>query len=540
VSEPILFGSLFSGCKGMDSGLESAGMVCAWQVEIDPQCSAVLRYHDPNLPRFSDIKETSKDDLSPVHLIAGGSPCQDLSVAGTRTGLDGERSGLFHELVRVVDSQPAAWVLWENVDGALSSNGGADFGIVLRELSGFWPSAPRDGWRSAGFCVGPKRWCVWRVLDSEYFGVAQRRYRVFLVAGPRNGTCCPEVLLEPDCLPGNPPPSREAGAGPAGALTSGASGSGGWRAGADEAAAGQIVLALTGCGVGASGADDNQAQAGHLVAHTLCGEGFDASEDGTGRGTPIVAVARPLTTRPGLSHDETTDTLVVSRCLSTRGGQRLDFESETLVPIPYHLAQITSGENRSNPQPGDPAPALNGDPRLAIAFQERGREGGRSLEYQEELAYALTTGGVPFIVNAAESTAKVSHARQSETARALDSTGGFAASQGGTVVLEGGLPPVASTLKASHQPSYDAAGDGPGPVNFIPTSYGVRRLTPRECERLQGYPDDFTRYGIDRKGTAYELKDSPRYRMIGNGVTKPVATWIAGRIVNAMRGEACS
>jgi DNA (cytosine-5)-methyltransferase 1 len=95
--------------------------------------------------------------------------------------LDGERSGLFHEFVRIADSQPAAWVLWENVDGALFSNAGQDFGIILRELSGFWPSAPVGGWRSSGFCVGLKRWLTWRVLDSEYFGVPQRRYRVFIV-----------------------------------------------------------------------------------------------------------------------------------------------------------------------------------------------------------------------------------------------------------------------------------------------------------------------------------------------------------------------
>lgn len=455
------FGSLFSGCGGMDSGLEDAGLRCAWQVEIDPKRRDVLRYHWPEIPRYGDIKEICTDELPPVRLIAGGSPCQDLSVAGLRQGLDGERSGLFYEFVRIADSQPSAWVLWENVDGALSSNGGGDFGIVLREFTGFWPSAPADGWRSSGFCVGPKRWAVWRVLDSEYFGVPQRRYRIFLVGGPRGGACAPEILLEPDCLPRNPPPSRQSGAGVAGTLMSGA-GERGWRVGADEAAAGHIVSALTRNGVGASGPDDNQAQAGHLVAHTLRGVGFDASEDGTGRGTP----------------------LVIARCLTARGGSgRSDFESETFIPVPYHLAQITHGENRANPKPGDPSPALNGDPRLAIAYQCHGGNVGPIGTIRKHGSVA----GVPF---------------------------------------------VASTPKAHHQPSYDAAGEGPGPVNMIPGPSGVRRLTPRECERLQAYPDDWTRYGRRENGDIYELKDSPRYAMVGDGVTRSVAAWIGRRIMD--------
>jgi DNA (cytosine-5)-methyltransferase 1 len=427
--EVLTFGSLFSGCGGFDSGLEDAGFRCAWQVEIDPKRRDVLRYHWPEIPKFGDIREVSTDELAPVRLIAGGSPCQDLSVAGKREGLDGERSGLFHEFVRIADSQPSAWVLWENVDGALSSNGGGDFGIVLRELTGFWPSAPAGGWRSSGVCVGPKRWVVWRVLDSEYFGVPQRRYRIFAVGGPRNGSCAPEVLLEPGCLPGNPPPSRQARAGVAGALTSGA-GERGWRVGADEAAAGQ------------------------------------------------------------------------------------------LVPIPY-LAQITSGENRANPQPGDPAPALNGDPRLTIAFTERGREGGRSLEWQEELAYALT--------------APKNGGRRQERCVAYQCHGSNVGPMGtvraGNGGLTGGVPFVAGSLSGQHS---KLQADDAAAGHIIPSRVGVRRLTLRECERLQGYRDDATRYGKREDGTVYELKDSPRYAMVGDGVTRTVAAWIGSRLLSIL------
>jgi DNA (cytosine-5)-methyltransferase 1 len=491
-------------------------MAPAWRIEIDTACQSVIRYHDSETPLWGDIREVPAERLAPVDLIVGGSPCQDLSVAGAREGLDGERSGLFHELVRIADSQPAAWILWENVDGALSSSEGRDFGIVLRELSGFWPSVPEGGWRGSGFCIGPKRWLVWRVLDSQYFGVAQRRRRVYVVGGPGDAGGMdfdrariggrllgihPEVLLEPDCLPGNPPPRREAGAGVASALMAGASG-----IGAEKAAGGQ------------------------LIAHTLRGEGFDASEDGTGRGTPIV-VARPLTTRPGKAYDETTD---------------------TFIPVAYHLAQITSGENRANPQPGDPPPALNGDPRLAVAFQERGRPGGRSLEWQEEQAYALTApnGGGRGQERCIAFQCHGSDGGPADTLRTgnggvagkapcfvVDGQNASAAEDGVCGTLQGEALSrqnrgfmVASTLKGHHQPSYDAAGSGPGPVNMIPSTADARRLTPRECERLQGYPDDWTRFGIRPDGRRVQLKDSPRYRMIGNGVTRNVAAWIARRI----------
>ena len=205
-------GSLFSGIGGLDRGLELAGMEVVWQVENDPSCARVLERHWPGVERHGDIGQVDPGRLRPVDVVCGGFPCQDLSVAGRRAGLDGGRSGLFHEFVRIADSQPAAWVLVENVPGLLSSQGGEDFGIVLRELTGFWPSVPDGGWRSAGCCAGPKRVVAWRVLDSQYFGVAQRRDRVFLVGGPRTCGVGPvEVLLEPEGVPRHPPARGAAG-----------------------------------------------------------------------------------------------------------------------------------------------------------------------------------------------------------------------------------------------------------------------------------------------------------------------------------------
>lgn len=235
--------SLFSGAGGLDLGLEAAGMSIVAQCEIDPHARSVLRRHWPFSPLHDDVTTLDPEEFrGRVDLVAGGSPCQDLSVAGRRGGLDGARSGLFWRQCRIADSVAAPWVLWENVAGAFSSNDGADFAAVLWGLTGALPRVPDGGWRTAGVVVGPKRTAVWRLLDARWFGVAQRRRRVFVVAGPR-GLCGPEVLLEPEGVRGDSVPSGEAG---------------------------QVVAALTANGVGAGGGpDDNAGQAGHLIpTHT--------------------------------------------------------------------------------------------------------------------------------------------------------------------------------------------------------------------------------------------------------------------------------
>jgi DNA (cytosine-5)-methyltransferase 1 len=210
---------------------------------------------------------------------------------------------------------------------------------------------------------------------------------------------------------------------------------------------------------------------------------------------------------------------VVTRTLNTRSGGRRDASSETLVP--FALNQITSPDNRAHPRAGEPAPTLVGDGRSAVAFQCQGSNVGPIGCLRS--GNGGTTGGVPFIVNSERSDARQKHAHEASVARSLDSTGGYAAGQGGTVVV--------NALKAHHSgPSYDSAGcHGVGPVNLISAVHGVRRLTPRECERLQGWPDDWTRWDAEGR----EVSDSARYRMIGNGVSAPVARWIGERILRA-------
>lgn len=258
-------GELFAGIGGFGLGLELAGHEVAFQVEIDPFCQRVLAKHWPGVPRAADVRGVgtgmvggTTDDaasrggesaIAPeyVDLLCGGFPCQDLSVAGKRAGLAGERSGLFWEFLRVARELRPRWLLLENVPGLLSSHRGRDFGAILQGLE------------DSGY-----QW-AYRILDSQHFGVAQRRRRVFIV-GHRGSPVPPSVLFEPTGRTGHPAARREAGARVAHALAAGAGGSK--------------------FGSGRDGQDD------FVIAHTLKAEGHDASEDGTGRGVPMVVSGR--------------------------------------------------------------------------------------------------------------------------------------------------------------------------------------------------------------------------------------------------------
>lgn len=229
--------SLFSGAGGLDLGLERAGMDVVALCEIEPKARAVLRRHWPDTRIYDDVREVTRErlDLDGIEhpdLVAGGSPCQDLSVAGKRRGLDGARSGLFWEQCRIADEYEAD-ILWENVPGALSSNGGADFAAVLWGITGALVELP-DGkkWSKSGVLVGPKRTAVWRVADAQRFGVPQRRRRVYVVGctGAVARRLAP-LLLEFAGGEGNRPAGREAGTRAARTVADSSDDAGGPRAG---------------------------------------------------------------------------------------------------------------------------------------------------------------------------------------------------------------------------------------------------------------------------------------------------------------------
>ena len=184
--------SVFSGIEAASVAFQPLGMEPVAFAEVDAHASAVLAAHYPDIPNLGDVTKVDWEEYrGKADLVVGGSPCQSFSIAGKREGLKGE-SGLMYEFIRCVREVRPRWFLWENVPGALSSEHGAAFGQLLHEMA--------DG---GGYG------CAWRVLDAQFFGVAQRRRRLFLVGRAGNGfrEAC-QVLFEPDCMPGNSASSR--------------------------------------------------------------------------------------------------------------------------------------------------------------------------------------------------------------------------------------------------------------------------------------------------------------------------------------------
>ena len=207
----LTHGELFAGIGGFAVAAASHGIKTEWHVEIDKNCQAVLHRHFPDAYQFSDVKECGVHNLKPVDIITFGSPCQDLSVAGKREGLKGERSGLFFEAVRIINELSPKWAVWENVPGALSSHKGADFQAVLSALLDADIPMPRSGrWATAGVARTGCTEVSWRILDAQYFGLAQRRRRLFVVVGFGDRSSS-EVLFEREGVRWNTAPSRETG-----------------------------------------------------------------------------------------------------------------------------------------------------------------------------------------------------------------------------------------------------------------------------------------------------------------------------------------
>lgn len=492
--------SLFSGAGGGDLGVHMAGCTTVGLCEIEPHARAVLRHRWPGVPLHDDV--TTLDGTAyrgRVDVALGGSPCQDLSVAGKRAGLAGARSSLFHHQVRIWLESDAPYLVWENVPGAYSSNGGADFAAVLSTLVGAAIPVPASGWRAGGVAAGRTAVAAWRTLDAQYYGVAQRRARVFVVAA-RSGADPAAVLALAEGLCGGAPPGGEAGEdAPAGVARS-AGERGGYVP--DRAYAlttryakginttlddGAIIAAPLAPRVGASGAGvhrtgNERTEAEFLVAHTLRGEGFDASEDGTGRGTPLIV--------------ELTQKRLES--LERKLARVREVEAE-LEALKRRAAIAFSNKDHGGDATNGLAPTLramshdeshaNGGGQVAVAFHPT----QTPVHGEVTPRHGVTSGGMGVA---------------------------FAQNQRGELRI------------SAVAPQLTCGGGKPG-EGYPAAQIGmtVRRLTPRECERLMGWPDDHTLHGIRENGTPYTLADGPRYKLCGNGMAAPVVAWIFDQLV---------
>jgi DNA (cytosine-5)-methyltransferase 1 len=403
--------SVCSGIEAATVAWHPLGWTPAAFSEIEAFPRAVLTHHYPSVPLHGDFTTIEDNEYGPVDLLVGGTPCQDFSVAGLRAGIAGDRGNLTLEFLRLASRTQPRWIVWENVPGVLSSDGGRALGAFLGGLA-------KLGY---GF--------AYRVLDAQYFGVAQRRARVFVVGYLGDWRRAAAVLFERESLLGNPAPRREAGKGVAPTISARPSGGG---------------------GLGTDFDCD-----GGLITHALRAEGFDASEDGTGRGTPLVPVAfsiMPMNSGKDYKARETDIAQPIMAGGPVGGNQGGDF---IVDPVPFDTTQITAPANYSKPKAGDPChPLAAGAHAPAIAFGWQ------------------------------------NSARQGASASAS----------------------VTPTLDKSKTPAI--------------ACNGVRRLTPRECERLQGFPDDYTLVPYRNKLAS----DGPRYKALGNSMAVPVMRWIGERI----------
>ena len=414
--------SLFAGIGGFDLGFDNAGMECVAQVEIDSHARGVLARHWPGVLRLEDVREAGRHNLPDCDVICGGFPCQDLSVAGQRAGLVGDRSGLFYEMTRITDEIRPSFLVWENVPGLLSSDDGRDFARVLMELE-------RIGYSGA-----------WTTLDAQLFGVAQRRRRIFGVfARPDIGAgCCAEILSFAARMRWRTETGLEARARIA------------VEDGAGTARSGESVFGFS--------PRQSRIGEGRGIAPTL-------NAGGGGFGAPAVVAPRVSRQGKGAFTDPLNDNAIVTSIDTT---------------------QITSPGNYSTPRSNGPAHPLSATAHpSAIAFALRGRDAGVQVEAS---GY---TGG------ADDNDARASHLI-ADTLNSGGGSGGFRTEPGAHLVRAGGVD--------------------------------VRRLTPRECERLQGFPDDWTRYDVD----GIEQADSHRYTQLGNAVNVAVSKWLGRRIVGVM------
>ena len=408
------FGSVCSGIEAASVAWHPLGWQAAWFAEIEPFPCAVLAHHYPAVPNLGDMTTIAKrvmtGEVEAPDVLAGGTPCQAFSVAGLRKSLADERGNLtlkFVELadaidfVRVRDGRPPAIVFWENVPGVLSTKDNA-FGCFLAGLAGENEPlrAPGGKWANAGAVYGPARAIAWRTVDAQYFGLAQRRRRVFVVASARDGFDPATVLFEWDGVRRDSAPSREAREGSAGRAARSVALRG--REGGGTAELGdELQNCLRASGGGgdkphvlihadpiarcdtAGEAKRQDWETCNFVAHSLRGEGFDASEDGTGRGTPLVPVGFNARQDPDHWHDRTGP-------LDTDGGTQA---------VSY---AIQAGALRTNPASGPDGVGVQADHAYtlearaevqAVAFAENSRAEVRLEGGDGSRCGAISTGG---------------------------------------------------------------------------------------------------------------------------------------------------
>lgn len=453
------------------------------------------------MKHLGDITKIYGDKIEPVDCITFGSPCQDLSIAGRRAGLAGERSGLFMEAVRIIKEMRSStnglyptFAVWENVPGAFSSNGGEDFRAVLEELArveqpdAIIPRPPMGGrWSKAGAIAGNGWSLAWRQLDAQYWGVPQRRKRIALVAD-FGGQRASEILFERTSLSRHPDEGIPT-----------------WKS---------VAGLAKNC---AAGNDRVVAEGGRNAAYTL------KIRSGCAGGGKGALVQTEKTGTLSTLQDQTLFQPVP--ILNDQGGGKMDVSYDevgtlranakghdpiVLDALPFDTTQLTSPQNGSNPHWGDPCHPLAASAHTPSAvvkvYDARGNGNGKVV--------STITGDHKGRVT--DYTAIVTEPEDCLTP--WDN-------QARRIYSENGTFPALDAREKAGQNQQSVLTETE--IRWI-----VRRLTPTECERLQGYPDGWTDIGewVDTKGKKHKPTDSPRYKALGNSIALPQWFWLVQRM----------
>lgn len=469
----IKLGSLFDGSGGFPLAGALFGVEPVWASEIEPFPIRVTKQRFPNMKHLGSVTDVHGDQIEPVDIITFGSPCQDLSIAGKQAGIhDGKRSNLFFEAIRIIKEMRHAtsdkyprFALWENVQGAFSSNGGADFRAVLQAFCDAdnqgipIPEHPKRGrWTPAGAIVGNGFSLAWRIYDAQFWGVAQRRKRIYLIAdfgSERAG----EILFESESLPGHLEPSGAP-----------------WKA-------------FTGNVEGSVGGSDN-------TVYCLQGNGIDRAETAgcNGKGWSDGGVSYTLNTidRPAVV------------CFAPEGNHcgayREDRTSATLQ-TKYHYGS-------------------GGDAALIVLNDQ----GGKVMDVSDKsiTLRAQEHGHQPIVVYDARGNGNggVCPTLTGDHENRITDYTAIAVSIGNGQLHQMNMEPIARPLDCMHDQQAILTEGKP------PRKYIVRRLTPTECGRLQGFPDGWC--------DGAEGSDSAIYKMWGNGIALPCAADVMGRLVKEL------
>lgn len=511
-------GSLFDGIGGWPLAAIRHGITPVWSSEIEPFPISVTKKHFPNMKHLGDLTKINGAEIEPVDVITFGSPCQDLSVAGKRAGLEGARSGLFMEAVRIIremrdstDGIYPRFAVWENVPGAFSSNKGDDFRAVLEEITESKIPIPSSGkWATSGMVRGNRVEVAWRVLDAQYWGVPQRRKRIFLVAD-FGGCCAGEVLFKPEGMPRYLTESGSEGQRVARGVKIGVGESGS-----------RVAIPINtmtvqgrpsdngrmGSGIGENGDPANTISTAHH--HAVC-VGFKANSS-IADSTPVISeLTPPLTTTSQMAvvHPQITGTL------------------------------CASGAGMSRPA------GMGNETDLVVAYTVRMRSGceggGKGALVSEECSLTLATGNDQTLFQPIPINDKATRYKGGGDTRNNDGAGnGLGIGQPGdpmptltacdrhAVAYADGSETCATVTNKWHKGTGGPAGDEC--QNLVIQSsggYAVRRLTPTECERLQGLPDGYTAGG----------SDTQRYKALGNGMAQPCPDYVMEGIANILLAD---